>query len=118
MKWSSKNPIKAGLLAFIPTLATVGIVKAAKGIGKLVGGGAEGLGRVAGVKTAGKQPKKEWGYGLDEFVGFAGAKTEHPIGGVLKTLQMLVYVIFTFFPGPTSNSCENEREWIEYEDIF
>jgi hypothetical protein len=38
---------------------------------------------------AAEKKAKEWGYGLDEFVGFAGAKTPHPMGGVLKTVQML-----------------------------
>ena len=90
MKWSSSNPIKAGLLTFIPILATAGVVKAAKGIGKLFGAGPEGLGKAAGLKAAEKQAKKKWGYGLDEFVGFAGARAAHPMGGVLKTVQMLV----------------------------
>ncbi|KAE9364383.1 hypothetical protein N431DRAFT_488952 [Stipitochalara longipes BDJ] len=90
MKWSSTNPIKAGLLTFIPVLAVAGVVKAAKGIGKLFGGAAGGAGKAAGLKAAEKQAKKEWGYGLDEFVGFAGAKTMHPMGGLLKTVQMLV----------------------------
>ena len=89
MKWSSGNPIKAGLLTFIPVLAAAGVVKAAKGIGKLFGGGAGELGKAAGLKAAEKQAKKEWGYGLDEFVGFAGAKAAHPMGGVLKIAQML-----------------------------
>jgi hypothetical protein len=90
MKWLSKNPIKAGFLTFIPVLATAGIVKAAKGIGKLFGSEAGGLGKAARLKAAEKQAKKEWGYGLDEFVGFAGAKGAHPVSGLLKVLQMLV----------------------------
>ena len=98
MKWSSKNPIKAGLLTFIPVLATAGIMRTAKGIGKLFGGEAAGVGKAAGLKAAEKQAKKEWGYGLGEFVGFAGAKGGHPVSGVLKILQMLVYVISSFFP--------------------
>jgi len=87
MKWSSNNPIKAGFLTFIPVLTAAGVVKAAKGIGKLFGGAAGGVGKAAGLKAA---EKKEWGYGLNEFVGFAGAKAAHPMGGVLKTVQMLV----------------------------
>ena len=90
MKWSSKNPIKAGLLTFIPVLTTAVIIRIGKGIGKMFGGEAGGLGKAAGLKAAEKQAKKEWGYGLDEFVGFAGAKEAHPIGGVLKMIQMLV----------------------------
>jgi hypothetical protein len=88
MKWSSKNPIKAGLLTFIPALAVAGVARAAAGIGKLFAGEAGGLGQAARLKAAEKKAK-EWGYGLDEFVGFAGAKTPHPMGGVLKTVQML-----------------------------
>jgi hypothetical protein len=89
MKWSSKNPIKAGLLTFIPALAVAGVARAAAGIGKLFAGEAGGLGQAARLKAAEKKAKKEWGYGFDEFVGFAGAKTPHPMGGVLKTVQML-----------------------------
>jgi len=94
MRWSSKNPIKAGLLTFIPVLATAGIMRAMHGVGKLFGGqkGAlGGLGKAARVKGLEKEAKKEWGYGLDHFVGFAGAKgADGPLAGVLKTLHMFV----------------------------
>ncbi len=90
MQWSSKNPIKAGMLTFIPVLATAGIVRAAKGVGKLFGGEKGGVGKAGALKGAEKQVKKEWGYGLDEFVGFAGAKGGHPVSGLLRILQMLV----------------------------
>lgn len=90
MQWSSKNPIKAGMLTFIPVLATAGIVRAAKGVRKLFGGEMGGVGKAGGLKTAEKQVKKEWGYGLDDFVAFGGAKGGHPISGLLRILQMLV----------------------------
>ena len=67
MKWSKGNPIKAGLLTFIPIVAGAGIVK----IRKKLGG------------------KGEWGYGLDDFKGFAGSKGG-PLEGVLKIIHMLV----------------------------
>jgi hypothetical protein len=86
MRWSSKNPIKAGLLTFIPVLTTALLMRASKGIGKLFGGG-----KGAGVKSLEKGAKKEWGYGLDEFVGFAGAKgKDGPLAGLLKMVHMLV----------------------------
>jgi hypothetical protein len=93
MRWSTKNPIKAGFLTFIPVLTTAGVIRAAKGIGKLFGGkrALGGMDNAAELKGAEKGAKKGWGYGLDHFVGFAGAKGQGgPLAGVLKTLQMLV----------------------------
>jgi hypothetical protein len=107
MRWSSKNPIKAGLLTFTPVVATAGIVRAGKVIGKLFGsekGALGGLGKAARVKGL---EKKESGYGLGHLLGFAGSKgTGGPLAGVWKKLQMLMYVIPFFlvstFPSRTS----------------
>jgi len=115
MRWSSKNPIKAGLLTFTPVVATAGIVRAGKVIGKLFGGekGAlGGLGKAAGVKgLEKKEAKKESGYGLGHFVGFAGSKgTGGPLAGVWKKLQMLMYVI-PFFLVSTFPSWTSRLSW-------
>ena len=74
-------------MTFIPFLASAGIVKVAKEVGKLFGGGKGVLGKKEALKAA----EKKWGYGFDEFAGFAGAKkTDGPLAGLLKTLHMLV----------------------------
>jgi hypothetical protein len=88
MKWSKGNPIKAGFLTFIPIVAGAGIVKMARGVGKMVGlvEKGDGVGEKMRKKLGGKG---EWGYGLDDFKGFAGSKGG-PLEGVLKLIHMLV----------------------------
>jgi hypothetical protein len=81
MKWSKGNPIKAGLLTFIPIVAGAGIVKM---VGLVEKG--DGVGEKMRKKLGGKG---EWGYGLDDFKGFAGSKGG-PLEGVLKIIHMLV----------------------------
>jgi hypothetical protein len=88
MKWSKSNPMKAGLLTFVPIVAGAGIVKMVRGVGKMVGLVEKGDG--AGEKMRKKLGGKgEWGYGLDDFKGFAGSKGG-PLEGVLKIIHMLV----------------------------
>ncbi len=99
MKWCKENPIKAGLLTFLPVLAGVGVAKFVKVISELGKDIMEGMGggpfpdrKAAKEKLAkgGKMRKeieKEWGWGLDEFKGFAGSKG-HPLDGILRVLQM------------------------------
>jgi hypothetical protein len=93
MRWSKRNPIKAGLASFIPVMLGAGAVKAFSGLSGVtktvlsklemgMGGGKPGQKR----KPA---EKKEWGWGLDHFVGFGGTKGG-PLDGAMKVLQMFM----------------------------
>ncbi|KUJ17291.1 uncharacterized protein LY89DRAFT_684374 [Mollisia scopiformis] len=106
VKWAQKNPIKAGLASFLPVLAGAGLIRAGKalglgpafaGVAKLLSGLMEGMGggkapgsgdesgRVA--KGVEKEVKKEWGWGMDHFVGFGGTK-KGPLDGIMKVALM------------------------------
>jgi hypothetical protein len=107
VKWCRNNPIKAGLLTFIPVLAGAGMVKMFTSAAKVLGvagiaimegmGGGRTPGNWEGKKEAAKDAakdvenaaEKEWGYGLDEFKGFAGSKAG-PVEGFMKVMQMMV----------------------------
>lgn len=80
----------------------LGVGKAFSGVGKVVsglmggviegmGGGrpcvAEAEGRGKGLKGVEKEVKKEFGWGLDHFVGFGGTK-DSPLDGIMKILIM------------------------------
>ncbi|KAH9206544.1 hypothetical protein DL95DRAFT_396835 [Leptodontidium sp. 2 PMI_412] len=82
MKWCKRNPITAGLLTFIPVLAGAGMVRVVKSLG--VGNIFKKMG--AGQMKKG-EAKKEWDWGMDQFVGFGGTKGG-PLEGILKILQM------------------------------
>ncbi|RDL36400.1 uncharacterized protein BP5553_05752 [Venustampulla echinocandica] len=94
IRWGKENPIKAGLATFIPVLLSAGVVRAAKGLSgplkKVLGFFLEGMGggKAKGVeKKLAKGAKKEFGWGLDHFVGFGGTKSG-PVDGIMKVLQM------------------------------
>jgi len=63
-------------------------VKMVRGVGKMVGlvEKGDGVGEKMRKKFGGKG---EWGYGLDDFKGFAGSKGG-PLDGILKIIHMLV----------------------------
>jgi hypothetical protein len=93
--WAQENPIKAGLLTFVPVMAFAGMTRMWIGLGKMLGKGKTGADRLvrdsrkSGERSAKarKAGKRSWGYGLDNFVGFNGSKGG-PLDGVLKLLQM------------------------------
>ena len=91
----------AGLVTFIPVLATAGVVKIARGVGKGLGivekgygrtkvGGGEGL--LRGIMKDGKKVGRGGvGVGLDGFMGFGAAKKDAgPLEGLLKMVRGLV----------------------------
>lgn len=93
MRWTKRNPISAGLVTFIPVLATAGVMKIARGVGKGLGivnkgYGKDGLLKGTGKAEDGKEEAKSFGHGLDESIGFGGAKKDAgPLEGILKTVQ-------------------------------
>ena len=81
----------AGVLTFVPVMTIAGVVKIARGMGKGLGFIGK-LGKAGGMRGGDKRPEglgRGWGWGLDEFKGFAGSKGG-PFEGMLKVLQMLV----------------------------
>lgn len=113
VKWCRNNPIKAGLLTAIPILAGAAMFKVLSSAVKVLGSAGiaimEGMGggrspgswigdmkdKVKEMKAEAKEEAEEeaaeWGYGMDDFKGFAGSKGS-PIEGFLKVMQMAVYV--------------------------
>ncbi len=83
MNWASDNPVKAGLLSFLPVAAGVGLFKGVAALGKLVGGGKEAKGKKSKTwgeaLTMGKNTCGE--LGMDHFIKFAGTKAG-PLGVV------------------------------------
>ena len=82
MRWCKRNPMTAGLLTFIPVLAGAGMVRAVRslGIGAM-------LKKMGAGQTKKGEAEREWGWGMDQFVGFGGSKGG-PLEGMLKILQM------------------------------
>jgi hypothetical protein len=91
MRWSKKNPMTAGVLTFVPVMTIAGVVKVARVLGKGLGfiGKPGKVGGMGGGDKGLDGLGREWGWGLDEFKGFAGSKGG-PFEGMLKVLQMLV----------------------------
>ena len=101
MRWGKKNPIKAGLLTFLPVLAGAGIARIfgtslgaiGKKFGKKLGEGKLGveslLEKKRKIASEAHKGNKKWGWGLDDFVGFNGSKGG-PLDGILKIVQMWV----------------------------
>ena len=110
MRWTKRNPIKMGLLTFLPVMTIAGIAKVVRGIGKGLGIVEKGVGRPKsdrsgssrGVNGEGKKnvrwegesegEEEEGGGGegpLDAFRGFGGSKGG-PVDGILKIVQLLV----------------------------
>lgn len=95
MRWARKNPIKAGLLTFLPFAAAAVVSRLAGVIGKasapLVGAMMQGLGGKKRGKGGEKGLKEgenaKWGYGMDHFDGFEGSKGG-PINGLLKMVHL------------------------------
>lgn len=95
--WGKENPIKAGLLTFVPVLALAGVTRMAKDIGKFLGKGKINVDNVvkqsrksgASARKMKSEGKKGKGWGLDAFVDFNGSKGG-PMDGILKILQMWV----------------------------
>ncbi|APA13549.1 hypothetical protein sscle_11g083190 [Sclerotinia sclerotiorum 1980 UF-70] len=92
--WTRANPIKAGLLSFIPVLLGAGIVKTVKGVKYFLGRGADKvkekknkLGK--GIQDARKAQRKWVEDVLGDFRGFAGAKGG-PFNGILRIVHMLL----------------------------
>lgn len=79
------------MLTFIPVVAGAGLVKMAKGlgVGKKMGKMIRSLGGngMGSKRKGGEGVAKEWGWGMDEFVGFGGTKGG-PLEGILKMMQM------------------------------
>lgn len=100
MRWSKRNPVKAGLLTFLPVMTIAAIAKVLRGIGKGLGLVEKGVGRPKpdrggssrGVKGEGKRNVRwneeedgeegGWGWGLGSKGG--------PLQGMMKVMQMLV----------------------------
>ncbi|KAG4426123.1 hypothetical protein IFR04_000830 [Cadophora malorum] len=82
MRWCKRNPMTAGLLTFIPVLAGAGMVRAVKSLG--IG---DMLKKMGAGQTKKGEAEREWGWGMDQFVGFGGSKGG-PLEGMLKILQM------------------------------
>lgn len=74
-RWTKENPIKAGLITFLPVLAAAGAAKMLGGLGKMLGKGKSEADKVISAnrkvieqsRKAKKDGKKVWGWGLDEL---------------------------------------------------
>ncbi|CAL3970076.1 unnamed protein product [Diplocarpon coronariae] len=86
LKWCKRNPIKAGMLSFVPVLAGARLVRTVSllGIGQRIGDLFKRMG--GGQKKKGDEDK-EWHMGMDQFAGFGGSKGG-PLEGILKIFQM------------------------------
>jgi len=95
--WAKENPIKAGLITFVPVLALAGATRMLGGIGRVFGKGKKRVeevvkdsrSRAKEGKAAKKDGKQLWGWGLDHLVGF-NCSRGGPLDGALKILQMWV----------------------------
>ncbi|KAF7859766.1 hypothetical protein EAF04_008845 [Stromatinia cepivora] len=92
--WIQANPIKAGLLSFIPVMLGAGIVKTVKGVKRFLGHGADKmkekklkLGK--GLQDA-KKVQRKWVEDIfGDFKGFAGSQGG-PLNGILRIFHMML----------------------------
>lgn len=101
IRWGRASPLKLGLLTFLPILLSAGVIKTVRSLKRMmVGAGVKGK-----IGKKGQQMRKEakkWHEDVfRDFKEFGGSKAG-PLDGVLKILQMLMYVeqvfiTFNFF---------------------
>ncbi|KAF7936948.1 hypothetical protein BELL_0098g00100 [Botrytis elliptica] len=91
--WIRANPIKTGLLSFIPILLGTGVVKTVKGVKHFLGNRASKRKEKKHEHKLEKEAKKlekKWHEDIfGDFKGFAGT-TGGPLNGILKIVHLLV----------------------------
>ncbi|KAF7924429.1 uncharacterized protein EAE98_007480 [Botrytis deweyae] len=91
--WIRANPIKTGLLSFIPILLGTGVVKTVKGVKHFLGNRASKRNEKKHEHKLEKEAKKlekKWHEDIfGDFKGFAGT-TGGPLNGILKIVHLLV----------------------------
>ncbi|KAJ5050954.1 uncharacterized protein L3040_002821 [Drepanopeziza brunnea f. sp. 'multigermtubi'] len=95
VRWCKRHPVTAGMLACIPVVAGVGLVRAVRNLGLAAGIGGylksliDGRTHKETETGGGENTDMKWDDGIGQFAGFAGVKEEPgPLRGVLKILQM------------------------------
>jgi hypothetical protein len=83
MRWTKKNPIKAGLMTFVPVMVLAGLVKMSRGFWKRLGLIEKGYPSPAKISGGDKRIEGEWGWGLDDVKKFGGST-----GGLERILNL------------------------------
>lgn len=111
MKWAKRNPIKAGFASVIPFMLGAGAIRAIaelSSVSKTLFSKLE-MGMGGGKPGQKRKPvlKKDWEWGLNHFVGFGGTKGG-PLDGIMKVLQMFMFVFSFLSPEQPQPPSENE----------